>query len=69
MQYSQEFEDLDEILARHIQPMAALARDVLSHKYFVDGKKAEDRDAIESYLLDEKKRNPQRIPWVFRLLL
>ncbi|EJW75232.1 hypothetical protein WUBG_13858, partial [Wuchereria bancrofti] len=60
---TEEFEDLDEILARHIQPMAALARDVLSHKYYLDGKRAEDRDAIEGYLFDEKKRNPQRIPY------
>jgi hypothetical protein len=30
----QEFEDLDEITARFIQPMAAFARDLLGHKYF-----------------------------------
>lgn len=30
----QEFEDLDEITARYIQPMASFARDLLSHKYF-----------------------------------
>lgn len=32
----QEFEDLDEITARYVQPMAAFARDLLSHKYFQD---------------------------------
>lgn len=30
----QEFEDLDEITARYIQPMASFARDMLGHKYF-----------------------------------
>uniref|UniRef100_A0A915AX80 Suppressor of Ty 6 homolog n=5 Tax=Parascaris univalens TaxID=6257 RepID=A0A915AX80_PARUN len=60
---SDEFEDLDEILARHIQPMAAFARDVLSHKYFLDGVKAEDRENIEMHLADERKRDPTRIPY------
>lgn len=32
----QEFEDLDEITARYVQPMAAFARDLLGHKYFQD---------------------------------
>lgn len=32
----QEFEDLDEITARYIQPMASFARDLLGHKYFQD---------------------------------
>lgn len=30
----QEFEDLDEIVARYVQPMASFARDLLSHKYY-----------------------------------
>lgn len=34
--YLQEFEDLDEITARYVQPMAAFARDLLGHKYFHD---------------------------------
>lgn len=32
----QEFEDLDEITARYVQPMAAFARDLLGHKYFLE---------------------------------
>lgn len=60
--FLQEFEDLDEILARHIQPMASLAREVFAHKYFLEGVKAEDRQSIETYLVDEKKRTPSRIP-------
>lgn len=31
-----EFEDLDEIVARYVQPMASFARDLLNHKYYQD---------------------------------
>lgn len=55
---------MDEILARHIQPMAALAREVLSHKYFVEGVKAEEVDKIKAHLQAEKKRVYPRIPCV-----
>ena len=34
--FPQEFEDLDEIVARYVQPMASLARDLLNHKYYQD---------------------------------
>uniref|UniRef100_A0A914CC01 Suppressor of Ty 6 homolog n=1 Tax=Acrobeloides nanus TaxID=290746 RepID=A0A914CC01_9BILA len=60
----ESFEDLDEILARHIQPMAALAREVLSYKYYLDGVRAEEREKIETQLQTEKKRNPSRIPYI-----
>jgi transcription elongation factor SPT6 len=55
----QEFEDLDEIIARHIQPMAAFARDLLTFKYYKDadgGKK----EVLERLVLDEKKKMPSR---------
>lgn len=32
----EEFEDLDEIVARHVQPMASLVRDVMTYKYYRD---------------------------------
>ena len=31
---NEEFEDLDEIIARHINPMASHARDLLTFKYY-----------------------------------
>lgn len=34
--FPQEFEDLDEIVARYVQPMASFARDLLNHKYYQD---------------------------------
>ena len=33
---NEEFEDLDEIIARHINPMASHARDLLNFKYYSD---------------------------------
>lgn len=58
----QEFEDLDEIIARHIQPMAAFARDVLTFKYYsaAEGGK---RDVLEQLIKEEKSKNPTKIPY------
>uniref|UniRef100_A0A4D5R9G5 Transcription elongation factor SPT6 n=1 Tax=Scolopendra viridis TaxID=118503 RepID=A0A4D5R9G5_SCOVI len=59
----EEFEDLDEIIARHIQPMAAFARDLINFKYFRDtdgGKK----EMSEKYLMEEKKKCPSKIPYM-----
>ncbi|CAH8518604.1 unnamed protein product [Heterobilharzia americana] len=30
----EEFEDLDEIVARHVQPMVSLVRDIMTYKYY-----------------------------------
>ncbi|XP_013397141.1 transcription elongation factor SPT6 isoform X3 [Lingula anatina] len=59
-----EFEDLDEIIARHIQPMAAFARDIINFKYYkeVEGGK---RENIEKILIEEKKKGPSKIPYYF----
>lgn len=57
---NEEFEDLDEIIARHINPMAAHARDILSFKNYRDtegGKK----EKAEEFLREEKKKNPSKI--------
>jgi len=58
-----EFEDLDEILARHVQPMVMHSREVLTYKYYLEGVNAEDRDRVELHLMEEKKRAIQRIPY------
>ncbi|XP_064612097.1 transcription elongation factor SPT6-like [Liolophura sinensis] len=60
----EEFEDLDEIIARHIQPMAAFARDILYFKYFKDSEGGK-REILDKVLIDEKKKAPSRIPYVF----
>ncbi|VDQ16922.1 unnamed protein product [Trichobilharzia regenti] len=32
----EEYEDLDEIVARHVQPMASLVRDIMTYRYYRD---------------------------------
>ncbi|XP_052133580.1 transcription elongation factor SPT6 [Frankliniella occidentalis] len=58
-----EFEDLDEIIARHVNPMASHARDLISFKYYretMGGKK----DKAEEILKDERRRNPSKIHYI-----
>ena len=64
----EEFEDLDEIVARYINPMAAHARDLLSFRYIRDlglteqtyapGKEREKADEV---IKEDKKKNPSKI--------
>ena len=62
--HTQEYEDLDEILARYIQPMAAYARDLLTHKCYRAASGGE-RKELETLLSTEKEKNPKRIPYYF----
>jgi transcription elongation factor SPT6 len=57
---TEEFEDLDEIIARHVNPMAAHARDILSFRYYkdTDGGK---REKAEEILRQEKRAYPGKI--------
>lgn len=57
---NEEFEDLDEIIARYVQPMALHARDLINFKYFRDAKGGK-REAMEELLLEEKKKAPSKI--------
>ncbi|XP_065201238.1 transcription elongation factor SPT6 [Planococcus citri] len=61
---TEEFEDLDEIIARYINPMAACARDLLTYKYYKDteGGKAE---IAEKVLREEQEKNPKKIHYIF----
>ena len=64
----EEFEDLDEIVARYINPMAGHARDLYAFRYFRDlgipeenyapGKERERADEV---IKDDKKKNPAKI--------
>ena len=58
----QVFEDLDEILARYIQPMAANAREILTNKCYraADGG---NKDTLRKILAEEKHKNSKRIPY------
>ncbi|XP_050511669.1 transcription elongation factor SPT6 isoform X2 [Diabrotica virgifera virgifera] len=60
---NEEFEDLDEIIARHVTPMAAHARDLLYFRYYKDFQGGH-KDKAEEYLKDEKKKNASKIHYV-----
>uniref|UniRef100_A0A7G3AZW4 Transcription elongation factor SPT6 n=1 Tax=Lutzomyia longipalpis TaxID=7200 RepID=A0A7G3AZW4_LUTLO len=57
---SEEFEDLDEIIARYVNPMASYARDLLNYKYY-RGSLLGIRDKAEECLKEEKAKNPNKI--------
>ncbi|XP_069471429.1 transcription elongation factor SPT6 [Ambystoma mexicanum] len=59
---TEEFEDLDEIIARYIQPMASFARDLVTHKYYHDCNGG-DRKKLEELLMKTKKEKPTFIPY------
>ncbi|XP_043269768.1 transcription elongation factor SPT6 isoform X2 [Venturia canescens] len=60
---NEEFEDLDEILARHVNPMASYASELLDYKHFkptVMGMK----DKAEELLKEQQRENPGGIPYI-----
>uniref|UniRef100_A0A665WPU1 Uncharacterized protein n=1 Tax=Echeneis naucrates TaxID=173247 RepID=A0A665WPU1_ECHNA len=59
---SEEFEDLDEITARYIQPMASFARDLLGHKYFQECNGG-NKEKMEELLIRTKREKPTFIPY------
>jgi len=59
---TEEFEDLDEILARFIQPMAATVRDIYAYKSYRDSQGGR-REILDQLLKEEKKKAMSRIPY------
>ncbi|KAA8586830.1 hypothetical protein FQN60_000666, partial [Etheostoma spectabile] len=59
---NEEFEDLDEITARYIQPMASFARDLLGHKYFQECNWG-SKEKMEELLVKTKREKPTFIPY------
>ncbi|XP_008554918.1 transcription elongation factor SPT6 [Microplitis demolitor] len=59
----EEFEDLDEIIARHINPMALYAAELLDFKYFVPGIDGLEAKA-EEYLKIQKQKNSNKVPYI-----
>lgn len=57
---NEEFEDIDEIITRHVNPMAAFCRDLLAYKYYRDSAGGM-RDKMEELLKEEKKKNANKI--------
>ncbi|XP_054274705.1 transcription elongation factor SPT6-like isoform X1 [Macrosteles quadrilineatus] len=60
---NEEFEDLDEIIARYVNPMAAHARDLFAFRYYKDTEGGL-KDKAEEFLKEEKKKNPQKIHYI-----
>lgn len=60
---NEEFEDLDEIIARHVNPMAAHARDLLTFRYYKDTEGGH-KDKADEFLKEEKKKNAQKIHYI-----
>lgn len=59
-----EFEDLDEILARYVSPVAMNVRQILEYKYYKESVQGNKEKATE-YLRREKEKNPKAIPYIF----
>ncbi|KAH8341802.1 hypothetical protein KR074_006796 [Drosophila pseudoananassae] len=65
---TEEFEDLDEIIARHITPMALAARELIQYKYYKPNTtpaNGNEREFMEGILRDEKTRDPKKIHYFF----
>lgn len=60
---NEEYEDLDEIIARFVNPMASHARDIIAYKYYA-GALGGNRPRAEEYLKEEKAKNPNKIHYV-----
>jgi transcription elongation factor SPT6 len=63
----EEYEDLDEIVARHVNPMAAHARDILTYKYYRDTQGG-NREVAEEILREEKRKAPSKIPYIISVV-
>ncbi|ROT72463.1 putative transcription elongation factor SPT6-like isoform X2 [Penaeus vannamei] len=61
---NEEFEDLDEIIARYISPMAINVRQILEYKYYKESVMG-DKNKASEILKEEKKKNPKTIPYLF----
>lgn len=64
LSHPQTYEDLDEILARFVQPMASYAKDLLIHKSYRKAKGG-NFEELKKLLREEKSKNPKRIPYFF----
>ncbi|KAG9508769.1 Transcription elongation factor SPT6, partial [Fragariocoptes setiger] len=57
------YEDLDEIIARYVQPMASFARDLLAYKY-CRPPCDQERHTLSNMLFDEQSKLPNKIHYL-----
>lgn len=63
---NESYEDLDEIIARYVQPMASFAREILNFKYCIKIPEGLDEEAaLQEVLLAEKAASPNSFPYRF----
>lgn len=64
---NESYEDLDEIIARYVQPMASFARELLNYKYCLTlpEETAEEELFLQETLHLEKQKFPQSFPYRF----
>eukprot|EP00771_Trimastix_marina_P001044 gnl/Trimastix_PCT/2089.p1 GENE.gnl/Trimastix_PCT/2089~~gnl/Trimastix_PCT/2089.p1 ORF type:complete len:1618 (-),score=369.71 gnl/Trimastix_PCT/2089:90-4475(-) len=55
----ESFEDLDEIVVRHVEPIIALVKEMCDYEKFIEGPLQHLEEAIRA----EKDSNPKRIPY------
>jgi len=62
---NEPYEDLDEIIARYIQPMASFARELLHYKYCIDLPDGAEEEAVLQERLFVEKTRSQCFPYRF----
>lgn len=63
---NESYEDLDEIIARYVQPMASFARELLNYKYCIKLPENSEEDIIlQEVLITEKRNAPSTFPYRF----
>lgn len=60
----EDFEDLDELIARFVIPMIQISHEITTHKYYFTDGTCEDTEKLEQFVR-EKKRELGRSPYVF----
>jgi len=59
----EKYENIDELIARFVDPMNGLVDDVVRYKYFMNSPK----ESVEEDLIKQKKEHPSRIPYALHV--
>ncbi|RLN72476.1 hypothetical protein BBJ28_00001054 [Nothophytophthora sp. Chile5] len=59
----ESYENIDELIARFVDPMNSLVEDVVRYKYYKSG----PRESVEEDLIKQKKEHPSRIPYAIHV--
>ncbi|KAL3307184.1 Transcription elongation factor SPT6, partial [Cichlidogyrus casuarinus] len=60
----EEYDDLDEIVARYVQPLSSYLNELLGHKNYRDSKGG-NKELLTDILRHDKEAQPERIPYFF----